>query len=52
VRDQVSLVAHGLVVKIICRRFQKPIEHERHEHRGDHHRNHVQEDDPGEDGFE
>jgi hypothetical protein len=50
--NQVGLLAHGLVVKVVRCPFEEIIEYQRHEDRSDDQGDHVQEDDPGEDGFE
>jgi len=51
-RDQLGLLTHGLIVKVVRSPFEEPIEHYRHDNRSDNQRDHVQKDDPGEDGFE
>jgi hypothetical protein len=50
--DQVGLVPHGLIVKVVRRPFEEIIQHQWHEDRSDDQRDDVQKDDPREDGFE
>jgi len=51
-REQIRLVAHRLLMQVIGSRFQEPVEHQRHEDRGNHHCDHMQEYDSGKDRFE
>src|SRR2546430_12455619 len=51
-RNQLRLLAHRLIVQVVCRPFEEPVEHHRHDNRGDHQRDHVQENDPREDRLE
>jgi hypothetical protein len=50
--NQVGLVSHSLIVKVVRRPFEEIVEHQWHEDRSDNQRNDVQENDPREDGFE